>query len=167
MWHELKPSLFFNSSVDPCDLQNVTPISKMSFVQLSGALVHFVVRLWRFVHATYAQTFILCGVVSVWVWAVSFSKCVSETANRFSVKHWQLLYDQYNCLKHLSKLVNKAIGMMVLVYQVSAILYYSRSLDVLITNADGLRSSIRLGIFYFGVVFLFVIAADICHRVSS
>ncbi len=166
MWYEIKSSLLFNPVLEPCDLDNVQPFSKMSVIQLASAFAHFWVRLWRFVHATYGQTFIICGVVSVWIWALSFSKCVNYASSQFSIKQWRVLYDQYNCLKYLSKLANKAFGSMVLVYQISAILYYSRNLDILITNADGLRSSIRLGIFYFGVVFMFVLAADICHRVS-
>lgn len=158
-------SIVLFQKFEPCDLTQALSLYQMSYLQISQAFVMYLVKLCWYIHATFGQMFILCGVTKVWLRALSFSRTIKSLQNDFSVKSWKLLYEQYESLKILTGLVNRAFGKMILVFQVLAILFYSRQVDVMIINISEGLSFFRLAIFFSSVILLYVLAADVCLKV--
>lgn len=90
----------------------------------------------------------------------------STNQYRNAYRSWSNLYDQYKAIHELSRLINKAMGSLMTCYLGESVMYYSVNCNKIIVARD-LYTRIHLIFFYFNILTIFLLSADICHRVTD
>lgn len=78
---------------------------------------------------------------------------------------WSTVYDDFNTIRILSILINKALGSLVIWFVLEAIMYYSVNMDAFLITKDLFKRFYLLA-YYLGTIGIFSLASSICHKVS-